>query len=401
MLRFAARWIAALSAVCILLLSASAFAQGSRAGKGRKAKKDVVHVIGFDSEEALDQAEALSTAFRAHARTAGVFEVAESSPGLSMLTAALRCPSQPDGPCLKRIAKQIKSERFFWGTVRRSDGAHVVADIHFVQGDDPETSTSLEFSDNLNDANDDALKKMARRAFEKLTGTAKTGTVEIRTNAEQGTVFVGGSREGLVEASRCTIELPPGRHSVEVRASGRAPWSTTISVEAGEEIRLDVELKDAKVAPPPPVEEKSSGVSGRKIVGFSVIGLGVVAGVVGVLQFAKWSSLQSDVDDLRRANYGYTNTQVGDPCAPPPGGSAAAVAQAADGCKLNDDAKSASTLGWIAGGVSIVGLAAGTYLVLTDKSSKEDPKVGARSRKLRVAPMAGRGTGGLMVRFNF
>jgi len=66
----------------------------------------------------------------------------------------------------------------------------------------------------------------------------------------------------------------------------------------------------------------------------------------------------------------------------------------ATGLAANDDAKSAggiATVGFIAGGVLIVG---GAALFFTAPSSKPATKAGAWT----IAPMAGRGEGGLMMR---
>ena len=66
-----------------------------------------VHVLGIDSDDAEDQADALTGALRSRIRSAPGWSLQETQHALGMLTAALRCPPKPDQPCLQRIADQL------------------------------------------------------------------------------------------------------------------------------------------------------------------------------------------------------------------------------------------------------------------------------------------------------
>src|SRR5579859_3376081 len=99
--------LAPLLFVLAMLVAKHAGAQGPRPIS--------VHVLEIDSDDADDQAEALTGAIRSRVRVAPGWQLVETTQSLSMLTAALRCPQHPDAPCLQKIADQLKADRFIWG----------------------------------------------------------------------------------------------------------------------------------------------------------------------------------------------------------------------------------------------------------------------------------------------
>src|ERR1700679_3939873 len=84
----------------------------SRPARAQLARPQGIHVLDIDSDDADDQAEALTGALRSRVRAAPGWLLLDATQSLSMLTAALRCPQHPDAACLQRIGDQLKSDRF-------------------------------------------------------------------------------------------------------------------------------------------------------------------------------------------------------------------------------------------------------------------------------------------------
>ena len=57
-------------------------------------------VLDLESEDAEDQADALSAALRSRIRSTNDFTVVETTQHLSALMIALKCPQKPDATCL-------------------------------------------------------------------------------------------------------------------------------------------------------------------------------------------------------------------------------------------------------------------------------------------------------------
>ena len=116
------------AAFAVLLLALVSFARTAHA-EAPSPRATPVHVLSIDSDDAEDQADALSGAIRSRVRLAPGWSLQETSHSLSMLTAALRCPQKPDTPCLQRIGDQIHTDRFIWGTMSKGPNNQVVADL--------------------------------------------------------------------------------------------------------------------------------------------------------------------------------------------------------------------------------------------------------------------------------
>ena len=98
-----ARGLATRLFVLALSFLASAFAPRVARAEAPGAHAMPVHVLGIDSDDAEDQADALTLALRSRVRSAPGWSLQETQHTLSMWTAALRCPQRPDAACLARI----------------------------------------------------------------------------------------------------------------------------------------------------------------------------------------------------------------------------------------------------------------------------------------------------------
>ena len=79
------------------------------------------------------------------------------------------------------------------------------------------------------------------------------GTITIQVRPPDADILVDGERWVTPENSRpLVIQLLPGVHRVELRAPGRRPFVSTVTVRAGENVPLNVALPQGPENPPPP-----------------------------------------------------------------------------------------------------------------------------------------------------
>jgi hypothetical protein len=339
--------------------------------------KSALYVLLIDSDDAEDQAEALTNALRARARSSPSWALAETPNTLSMLTTALRCPKVPDATCLDRIAGHLKTERYIWGLMQKAPGNQVSIELHFYQKGKPDAPVRERYSDALKDPKDDALKKAAAALFDRVTGVT-TAQVAVHAGTGDGTVFIDGQKRGTLAKGETTIEVPVGSHKVEVQAPGFAPATQEINVLLGREMNVTLTL--APETPPPPPPESSFPL--RKVAGWSAMGVGAVVGGIGLVEGIRFLGLRSDLDNVRQANYGYTGVKVENPCVTSRtleqmGSMDPALPALNTGCSKLNGATTARTVALILGSVGAAIFATGAVLLLTDSSGKEGGADGA------------------------
>ena len=365
-----------------------------------------VYVLAVDTDDADDQGEALTGALRSKVRGAQGWSLSETTVTLSMLTAALKCPKVPDAACLVKIGDQLKADRFIWGTLQKVPGNMVKVDLRLWARGKPETTATDSYSDNLKDQNDERLQRVAQRLFERLTGAVSSGSLVVHAGDGAGQVMVDGQRRAALEKGEATVELTAGTHTIEVRVQGYAVSRDTVTIIAGKEARLNVNLTSAEG--PPAVTPASSGPSGRKVGGWAAIGIGAALLVAGGIEGIVYLGKKSDQDNVDRSLFG--GNDVCNPILPDPKDARYALAKqtTADACSRSDDAKKVSTLGIIFGATGAVAMAAGLYLVLTDGGSSEKGPVKFEDRaakndglKVRIAPELSPHTQGFLLQGTF
>jgi hypothetical protein len=375
--------------MCLLGFARSAHAEAP----GPRATP--VHVLGIDSDDAEDQADALTGALRSRVRSAPGWSLQETQHSLGMLTAALRCPAKPDAPCLQRIGDQLHTDRFVWGVMSKAPGNQVSAEVHLWARGRPDSVAKETYSDNLQDQNDETLRRIAARILDKISGAAQKGTLTIHAGDSEGMVWINGQKTRALDHGAATIELAPGRYSVEVRAQGFATASQDgVLVSAGQETSLP--LKMATVAVPTSTPESSaSSVDVRRLFGWGLLGLGVVGEIVAGVEAIQFLSAKGDLNTARSQ----VPASITDVC----GNTAAAQfnAQAVAACSKYNQASSDRTVAAVVGSIGLVALAAGTILLLTE-APRESGGTGAAATTARterpavsVQPYAAaRGVGG-------
>ena len=368
------------AALSLLLSSSYALAQKS------------AQVINIDSDDAEDQADAFTGALKSRARAAG-WSLLDAPNALGPLLTALKCPPKPDAACLGRVGDQLKVERFFWGTMAKAPGKMVTLELHLWSKGKPDQSAKESFSENLKDQNDEALRKIAQRLLDKLGGSAGTPppppppvggptiAVTIKANVEQGVVFVDGQERGKLDKGQATVDVPAGSaHEIEVRSEGYAPGKQAVNATAATSVTLEL----VSSAPPPPTGP-SKPFPTMMVLGFGTMGLGVVAGVIGLVEGIQFTDLQGqNAKDHTNTSY----QGVKDFCKDAPAG------PNSDPCRRLQAASTASTLEFVFFGVGGALIATGAVMVLLAPHGKSEEAPAATS-KIRLVPSIGPTGGGL------
>jgi hypothetical protein len=172
--------------------------------------------------------------------------------------------------------------------------------------------------------------------------------IRLAPNAPSGT-SVRRDQVALGAASLDTpLPVDPGQHRIEVTAPGRPVRPYQVTVAEGESRTLEVDaapvaIVTAQVTKPPPIEH-----SGTKTAGFVVGGVGVAATLAGIVTGILVLDKKHAVD--QQCNADKQCSQAG-----------------------LDAARSGKTLGvvtTVALATGVVGLGAGTYLVLSGGSGR-------------------------------
>src|SRR5579863_7411026 len=88
-----------------------------------------VYVLTLSTDDADDQADALTQALRARIRQARGWSIVETPQSFETLAIALKCPPKPDVACLQRIADQLHADHFIWGSLSKGRPGEVKANV--------------------------------------------------------------------------------------------------------------------------------------------------------------------------------------------------------------------------------------------------------------------------------
>ncbi|MBS2016873.1 MAG: hypothetical protein JST00_28565 [Deltaproteobacteria bacterium] len=339
-----------------------------------------VAVLALDSEDAEENAEALTGALKSRVRSAPGWSLIETAQSLGMLTAALKCPARPTPECQQKIADQIKAERYIYGYLAKGpQQGQVTAEIHLFQRGKPDTVVKESYSDNLKDANDDTLKKIAGRVVERLGGVA-LGVVIVRAPDQPGEIVVDGEKHVPLKDGVARIELAGGGHAIELAPTSGAITKRNVLVTPGRETVVEFTPTPQAV----PSEGNDKPFPTRKVVGGGVMAVGLGLGVASVVSlFAYLDAI--DGGEARAATVG----KRGDtPCREYDGPSGPG---GQDSCESWDGrAKKNSAVAIATGAAGGVALIVGAYLFFSEpKESHASATAEPPKPKVRVSPTLG------------
>lgn len=250
-----------------------------------------INIVAVQTSDAYDQAEALTKALRAALKGVPGWSLAEGDYSLEVLTLSLKCGDIPDAACQSRIADQIKADRYIWGNIEKK-GGNVAGQLHLWVRGQGTTSTPVEYSANLTEPNDEALRKVANDALQALTGGAPMGKVHVKAGTVAGQVFIDGKPVGALANGEGTFSAGSGQHRVMVKAPGY------LDVESQAVVKPNV-TADVTLTPLP--AEVSEPTNWKKIGGYIGIGAGAAFGVVGLVGSIKVAGIRGEkvIDDYR------------------------------------------------------------------------------------------------------
>ena len=108
--------------VGVLALLAFGALVGTRDARAQERAPDALVVLPLTTDDADDQADALTRALRARVEALPAWAPQESAQSFETLSIALRCPTKPDAACLERVADQIHTDHYVWGTMVHAEG---------------------------------------------------------------------------------------------------------------------------------------------------------------------------------------------------------------------------------------------------------------------------------------
>lgn len=342
-----------------------------------------IAVLGIDSDDVQDQADALADALKARARQAPGWQLMEKSPSLGSMTVSLKCAAKPDATCQTRIADALKTDRYVWGVmVKAGGGGQVNVELHLFRRGKPDFVIRETYSDTLKDQNDEKLRGLARRLFEELTGTS-AGHVLVSAGTGGGEVIVDGGRHVPLVGGKANIEVASGPHTLEVLVPGSTRRAKQVEVQNGAELRVDIDIDP--VAEPPGAPTKPFPT--RTVVGGTLAVVGTALAVTSVVFGAKWIGLKGDESTLkaeleRSKQLAQPNEAVyrgGDPCTDPNlsvKGTSGLLTR--DYCDKSSSAVASSALAIGFGAGALVAGGIGVYLLTTSSSTEAGPSATPR-----------------------
>lgn len=341
-----------------------------------------IEVLAFSSNDAVDEAAALTDAFK-HALIGapGVTDHGKSH-ALEAVALTAGCDDPGAASCAPKIASEIKWNTFIYGTVKKTPPNKITATLHYYNNGQIKTvAKTYDAGPIAKDGASPELKKIALDALFAVLGGAPKGKVEVTVTGpaanEDGELFDNGQKVGTVTAGKGIVDLPSGNHTIELRVKGYA--STTGQVEvtpAG----TSVTLSPVKLAPSKPLDWQLYGGIGAIVVGAVFIGVGAATSI-SVNNYKNDANLQAYRDRWPKSDPDVcVHAHAGQEA--PAGTTQPTTSLAPQVAQICDDSSSKEKMQWVWYGVGAVLAAGGTILVLTDKHSDDTP--GKDTARLRV-----------------
>jgi hypothetical protein len=338
----------------------SATARGAEPGSAMP-----VTVVAVRTDDAYDQAEALTKALRVAIKSSEGWSLGEGDFSLEVLTLSLKCPDIPDEGCQSRIADQLKTDRYIWGVLHKK-GDVVQGELHLWSRGQEQSVTTVDYSANLTEAEDEALRKIAAAALQVLTGGRPRGTLRVKAKTATGQVFVDGAPVATLSNGEAVLELPPGPHSVVVQSPGFTDAESPVVIQSAGTSELSLSQTAAQPSRP---------VNWRQVGGFAGVGAGVAFGTVAILSSVQILSIE---DDPRFKAYTdlFAEGKVENTCTTEAKDSKRNVAEARDGIALCEKGDTLTAVQYVFYPLALFSAGVGAYLLLTKGDAPASPQTG-------------------------
>ena len=278
------------------------------------------------------------------------------------LTSKKSCPNPPDTACFTRLADEMRTDRFIWGSIEKQ-GSLAIGELRFWQRGYEEQRVALRYNAKLTDATSTELHGIVRSALMTLTGGKPTGTIVIKAGNVDGEVFIDDERTGTVSKGSASIRIAVGEHKILIRAPGYSSMTGTLIVEVGSAVDFVVEpVATTTSSSTVHHEDRAKPTNGniRKIAAYSAIG-GGGALLLGGLAFSlniNGMNNNADYDQFRKQT-------SGDVCD---------AAKSQGEHLVEDICKRAGTYGalqYVFYGLGIGAIGVGSYLLFTSPSAEK------------------------------
>jgi len=376
------RWLAPAVFVCALVLPTAAAAQTPTPPAASAARRGGLAVVGLRTPDGdVDVAGALSAALRDAARAQG-YEVPDNTPSFDQEFAMVGCATMSP-ECLSLIAGDLHAQKYLYGTLLRvGRGRDAPMSVEVSLWDDVTRREVHREAATLTRAqmasSPDTVRDIARRMMEALT-TRDTAAQQDRLRQQQA--------EDALRAREAAGQAPPPAGS-GAGVLQTPPGGTT------------------RPAP--------SNTHVLRWVGVGLLGVGVIAGGIGVWQWANtsgygddslngtgdyggaWARFDNRVNPSRQSSVSDVCAQAANAPASDPDASGAA--------SLCDAHSSAQTMAIAFGVGGLVLAGVGAALVVLDGMSSGSHEEGAprpAQARLQVAPVLAPGLGGVNVGLTF
>jgi hypothetical protein len=339
--------------VAILSFLGLGMAPRDARGEPPSARPGPLYVLSLWTDDADDQADALTQALRWRVGQAQGFTLLQTTQSFETLAIALRCPPKPDIACLQRIGDQLKADHYLWGIMDKKKAApgEVNVEVHLWARGKPDTSTRENYSDTLKDANDESLRTIATGIFARLTGFTPPPP-----------------SPPPAPASSATAAPPPN-------LAGGGLQTLGVAVAPG---------------PAAPAAEEAEQFPTRAVLAYSAFAVGAALIVLSGIEAANWVSDNNKSSDDRKQ----VPSTISDVCAQP------VNLYAQDACNRSKDALTSSTMAWVFGGLGVGLVGTGIVLMLTDHPSNSPPEDHS-GNQARLVPVIGPSVGRLDLRVSF
>ena len=352
------------------------------------ADPEAVQVLALQSDDAVDQAQALTLALKSAAERQSNLKLVPGDYSLEVLSLALACPDTPDDACLDKIANKIKAPSFLWGTLQKSDGK-LDLKLNLYRKNGPSRATELRYSPKANDGEatadiaDRALAQILSSPASKHNEQAATPTGKLLLSADdlEGEIVIDGAPAGPIHDGHAELALEVGDHDVTVRVDGYREAEGNVTVLNGKNVVL--RLHPVKLGEPlrasTSSDDASESHSSNSGAAWGAIIVGGALGAAGLYSTLRVNSINHDSDfDSYRAGIAKSD----DACTEANRGhivpSATSPGRISDLCSQS---KTFEALQYIFFGLGAVAAGTGALILLTDDSAPPPKKDAARTRR--------------------
>jgi hypothetical protein len=369
---------------CLLLIVTSALSPD------RAAADDRVAVLEAESAMAdADFAAALSGVLRHAARQMPLWQVSDQGISAEEITIALGCESL-DVACLSNAAESLEVDIIISATVERQGNRYQVSLALFRLSAGAITGTAEDSIPRVQSDIDDLRPRVARYLDE--LGARAHASLHVRTGVASAEVLLDGTVVGTTDSDG-NLQIPnasPGTHELEVRADGRAAYSTSLNLESNQTLVHNVTLEEAAPDGPagPGVFEDVNWtrVTSYSLIATSAAMLGVVVWEWLTLHGIDTSDNFSAARDIPTNNVCTLNrTEINTHNENP-------NTLAVDYDQLQDECSGIEfhhPMQFVFGGLSLVSMSVGLYLLLSDDDDDGGSTDGASEFEFSLHPQFG------------